>query len=93
MSEENPNPPAPDAPAEVPAVSIVLNAASPVTLEQAAAWSPAERALIERAAAKIIEADEAAEKKAADEKRKAELHEQSLTGRRERQAKAGAAAE
>lgn len=80
-------------PEEEKKVEIVLNAASPVTLEQAAAWSKAERNLILGAAAKIAEANKAEADKAAADKLKAEQHEQSRAGRKERQAAAAAQAE
>lgn len=80
-------------PEEEKKVEIVLNAASPVTLEQAAAWSQAERNLVLRAAAKIAEADKAAADKAAADKLKAEQHEQSRAGRKERQEKLAGATE
>jgi hypothetical protein len=71
-------------------VEIVLSAASPVSLEQAAAWSPAERNLVLRAASKIAEADKAAADKAAADEIAREQHEQSRVGRKERQAAAAA---
>lgn len=48
------------------------------------------RRLIERAAAKVAEADKAEEAENADAKLKREQHDQSLAGRKERQEKAAA---
>lgn len=74
-------------------IEVNLSAASPLSVADAAALAPAQKALILAAASKIAEADRLALEKAAADKLAAEQHDQSRAGRKERQEKAGALAE
>ena len=71
-------------------VWINLSEASPLSVADAGALPQSLKNLILRAAAKIAEADKAANVKAKDEELARVQHDQSLTGRKERQAAAAA---